>query len=192
MSFNVGDRVRVLAVNSRHYLSQGTVTRAVSGDRFEVALDGVSGSWFFNAHELQKIANPEQKIRMNTFPPRYVVKDSGEREEWDTGSRRDTREGKGRYDLLPPEGIRRLAKVYEAGAAKYDDRNWEKGQPLSRFLDSACRHLFAVLEGKQDEDHAAQAAWNLLGFITISERIETGALPRTLDDLGWCKSADTE
>jgi len=31
-----------------------------------------------------------------------AVRDSGKREEFDTGSRRDTRQGKGRYDLLSP------------------------------------------------------------------------------------------
>lgn len=60
------------------------------------------------------------------------VKDSGKRQEFQTGSIRDTREGKGRYDLLPPHAIFRLAKHFENGAKKYGDRNWEKGQPLSR------------------------------------------------------------
>jgi hypothetical protein len=111
------------------------------------------------------------------------VKDSGKREEFSTGSRRDTRAGKGRYDLLPPEAIRRLAVHYENGARKYDDRNWEKGQPLCRFLDSALRHIFKVLEGWEDEDHAAAAMWNIAGFITISERIRKGMLPEELNDL---------
>lgn len=113
----------------------------------------------------------------------WVTKDSGLREEFPTGSRRDTRTGKGRYDLLPPYAIQRLAQVYERGAAKYGDRNWEKGQPLSRFLDSALRHTFQVLEGKTDEDHAGQAAWNLLAFIEIQHRINEGVLPKELNDL---------
>lgn len=47
------------------------------------------------------------------------VKDSGKRENFTTGSRRDTRVGKGRFDLLPPKCIMRLAKHYENGATKY-------------------------------------------------------------------------
>ena len=119
------------------------------------------------------------------------VKDSGEREEFNTGSVRDTRTGKGRYDLLPPRAVRRLAKHFENGARKYGDRNWEKGQPLSRFLDSALRHTFAILEGKRDEDHAAAAVWNLMGFIEIAERIQEGKKQVTpasflnLDDIGY-------
>ena len=113
----------------------------------------------------------------------FITKDSGEREDFATGSRRDTRVGKGRYDLLPPEGIRRLAQLYERGAEKYGDRNWEKGQPVSRYLDSLLRHTFAVLEGEQTEDHLAAIAWNALGAITTQERVRRGDLPKELDDV---------
>ena len=93
------------------------------------------------------------------------VKDSGRREAFPTGSKRDTRKGKGRYDLLPPNGIHRLAKHYENGAVKYGDRNWEIGQPSSRYMDSLLRHAFSYLAGKRDEDHLAAIAWNALGIM---------------------------
>ena len=112
-----------------------------------------------------------------------AVKDSGERQEWNTGSVRDTRTNKGRYDLLPVYAIKRLAQHFEHGAVKYGDRNWEKGQPLTRYLDSALRHTFQVLEGKTDEDHAAAAAWNIMAFIQTQKWIEDGILPKELDDL---------
>jgi len=85
-----------------------------------------------------------------------AVKDSGERQQFSTGSVRDTQVGKGRFDLIPTDALRRLAQHYENGARKYGDRNWEKGQPLGRYLDSAFRHLVNVLDGKTDEDHAAR------------------------------------
>lgn len=113
----------------------------------------------------------------------FRTEDSGQREEFSTGSRRDTREGKGRYDLLPPLAIQRLALVYEKGGKRYGDRNWEKGQPLSRYLDSALRHLFQVLEGNDDEDHAGHAAWNVLALIATQEWIRRGELPVELGDL---------
>jgi len=112
-----------------------------------------------------------------------AVKDSGERQEWNTGSVRDTRHGKGRYDLLPVYAIKRLAQHFEHGAVKYGDRNWEKGQPLTRYLDSALRHTFQVLEGETDEDHAAAAMWNMAAFIQTQKWIEDGVLPKELDDL---------
>jgi len=42
----------------------------------------------------------------------FVTKDSGQRQEWSTGSVRDVSVGKGRFDLIPTEPLRRLAKLY--------------------------------------------------------------------------------
>lgn len=112
--------------------------------------------------------------------------------EHETGSRRDTRQGKGRFDLLPPAALRRVAQHFEAGANKYGDRNWEKGQPLSWYLDSGCRHWAQLLSGETDEDHAAAWAWNALAFLETQERIRRGLLPGDLDDLpslnNWVES----
>lgn len=111
------------------------------------------------------------------------VNDSGNKEIFKSGYNRDSRVGKGRYDLIPPEAIRRLAQHFENGANKYGDRNWEKGCPASRYLDSALRHLFAVVEGREDEDHAAAVLWNVSCFIATKERIENGELPKELNDI---------
>jgi len=108
--------------------------------------------------------------------------DSGEREEFDTGSRRDTREGKGRFDLLHPFAQKRLALVMERGAKKYGDRNWEKGQPLTRYLDSALRHINDYLAGERDEDHLGQAMWNLHAAVATEVMIARKLLPTELND----------
>ena len=100
---------------------------------------------------------------------KYITKDSGERESHQSGAVRDVRKGKGRYDLFSPYALKRIAGVFERGAEKYNDRNWEKGMPYSRFLDSALRHTFQYLEGKRDEDHLAQAAWNLMAIMHMEE-----------------------
>jgi hypothetical protein len=111
------------------------------------------------------------------------VKDSGNREEFDTGSRRDTRDGKGRFDLLSPFVLERDAKHLENGARKYGDRNWEKGQPLSRYYDSAMRHLNKYMMGHRDEDHLAAARWNIAALMHTEYMIAVGRLPESLDDL---------
>jgi hypothetical protein len=95
----------------------------------------------------------------------YKVKDSGERQQFDTGAQRDTQDGKPRYDLIPPQPLKRLAEHYGAGAAKYDDHNWTKGIPSSRFLASATRHLEQLRLGDQDEDHAAAVIFNIMGIM---------------------------
>jgi len=111
------------------------------------------------------------------------VKDSGERQEFTTGSVRDTQEGKGRYDLMSPIVLKRDAVHLENGAKKYGDRNWEKGQPLCRYLESAVRHIFDYLEGDRSEDHLAAARWNIAGVIHTEEMIKRGILPKELDNL---------
>ena len=111
------------------------------------------------------------------------VQDSGERQEFNTGSVRDTNIGKGRFDLVPAYAFLRLAQHYENGTEKYGDRNWELGQPLSRYVDSAIRHMVKVLMGLDDEDHLAAAAWNVMAVIETQLRIKLGILPEELDDL---------
>jgi hypothetical protein len=109
------------------------------------------------------------RVDIREILPTFVTKDSGTREEMPTGSVRDTREGKGRFDLISPFALRRLAGVYERGSRKYAARNWEKGQPFSRCLDSALRHLNAFAMGWTDEDHLAQALWNVAAIIHFQE-----------------------
>ena len=120
---------------------------------------------------------------MSDFKP---IQDSGERLVFETGGVRDTTAGKGRFDLITPFGLRRVARHYEGGAIKYSDRNWEKGLPIMRFLDSAERHIndlkVALLLGEQTEDHAAAIAWNMLGYMHTEEMLELGRLPKELDD----------
>lgn len=112
-----------------------------------------------------------------------VIKDSGTRREFSTGSRRDAAEGKGRFDLLPVWAMLRLARHFEAGSKKYGDRNWEKGQPLSIYMDSGLRHAMKHLRGDRDEDHLAAACWNFMCLMDTSERINAGLLPKELNDL---------
>jgi hypothetical protein len=112
-----------------------------------------------------------------------AVKDSGKRQEFNTGAVRDTQEGKGRFDLISTIALRRLAKHYANGVKKYPDRNWEIGIPLGRYVDSAMRHLVSVLEGSEDEDNASAVIWNMCAFIHTKELINAGILPKELNDL---------
>ena len=112
--------------------------------------------------------------------PIFETKDSGEREEFSTGSVRDSRTGKGRFDLIPALALKRLAQLYERGADKYGGRNWEKGQPLKRYLDSAARHLNCYMAGERDEDHLIAVAWNMFALVWTENEIKEGRLPEEL------------
>lgn len=112
----------------------------------------------------------------------YQTKDSGKREVFTTGAQRDIRRGKGRFDLLPMRALTRDAQLYERGAAKYEDRNWEKGMPFSRFVDSAMRHLVQYMMGMRDEDHLAAVRFNIGAIMELEEtHPELDDLPKALD-----------
>lgn len=123
-----------------------------------------------------------------------------EHQRFDSGSRRDSAQGKGRPDLLPvhalirtakvcdPEvvpihGIHRLSVHYENGAVKYGDRNWELGQPLSRYYSSMFRHLQKWVGGAREEDHLAAVVWNGCAIMDHEERIKRDLLDHKWDDM---------
>ena len=91
-----------------------------------------------------------------------MIKDSGDRTQFNTGAVRDMHTGKGRMDLLPVTAILELSKHCEAGALKYGERNVDKGIPQHSLIDSGLRHLFKYLRGDFDEKHLVAAAWNIM------------------------------
>lgn len=110
----------------------------------------------------------DEPILVDKLPEKIV--DGGKRMSYGEGlAEREPADGKGRYDLITPFGIRRLAIWYELGAKKYADRNWEKGMPFSRYIDAAKRHLDKYIMGMTDEDHLAAAAWNILSIMHHEE-----------------------
>ncbi|WP_181567044.1 dATP/dGTP diphosphohydrolase domain-containing protein [Faecalibacterium hattorii] len=98
-----------------------------------------------------------------------MIKDSGDRTEFETGAKRDMHAGKGRMDLLPWYGIMEVSKHCEEGALKYGEHNVDKGIPLHSLLDSAARHLAKYMVGMDDEDHLRAACWNLLWALNQRE-----------------------
>lgn len=112
----------------------------------------------------------------------FVVRDGGDHTNFETGSKRSSAKGKGRFDLVPAYPYRRLAQHYENGSAVYGDRNWEKGQPLMRYICSAESHMSDLKSGDKVEDHCSAIVWNIFGFIHTLNEIEAGRLPATLDD----------
>lgn len=91
--------------------------------------------------------------------------------------------GKLRYDLLPPKALEALAEVYTVGAAKYGDRNWERGLALGRVYAAIQRHLWALWSGEDldPEDglhHAAHAAWGCFALLEFAGRPELDDRPK--------------
>ncbi len=100
-----------------------------------------------------------------------------------TGAKRQAAAGKGTPVLLPGDALMEIAKHLEAASAKYGPRNWEKGMPLSEILNSLLRHVYAEVQGDKSENHTRAMGCNVLFYIATKLRIETGQLPKELNDL---------
>lgn len=107
--------------------------------------------------------------------------DSGERSEFSTGAVRDASKGKGIPSQIPPAVMAMLARRFEDGAEKYGMDNWKKGIPTHKYIDSLLRHLWAVQEGRIDEDHLSAVVWNAVCLAQTIDWIDTNELPRELE-----------
>jgi hypothetical protein len=88
--------------------------------------------------------------------------------------------GKPRFDLIPPEALFGLAELYRMGAAKYADRNWEKGMGFTRLFGAMQRHAWAWMSGEDyapddHQHHLLSVAWCAIALYTY-----------------WCRGLNTE
>lgn len=118
-------------------------------------------------------------------PATSVLPDSGARSEFSTGAVRDASSGKGFFALIPPCALRAIARRFEDGATKYGRDNWQKGIPLSRYVDSIMRHTLQAAEGDATEDHYGAILWNAACWMHTKNEIKAGRLPAELDDLPY-------
>lgn len=93
----------------------------------------------------------------------------------DTGDSLRKDDGKTRFDLLPPEAIEELAKLYTRGAQKYEPRGWEQGMAWSRCLGPLMRHLWKWIRGEDfDQEtgahHMIAVMWNAAAIYTYHIR----------------------
>lgn len=117
--------------------------------------------------------------------PEFITKDSGQRQDYASGMRRDTQDGKPDFALIMPDGVpyadqmlTRWAALMERGAKKYGIRNWEKAnsaEELARFKASAFRHFIQWICGEQDEDHAAAVYFNVQCAEFVKAKLDVGS-----------------
>jgi hypothetical protein len=75
---------------------------------------------------------------------------------------------KPRMDLIPPEAELAMGEMFRHGAAKYDDRNWEKGMDWGRVYASARRHLSKFWAGEDiDPDSGKPHLWCALCCVAM-------------------------
>ena len=106
---------------------------------------------------------------------KYEVKDSGERQQFDSGMVRDVTDEKINWSLVADGPLlKRWAIHLTKGAVKYEPRNWLKANSVEewdRFRESAYRHFMQWYYGATDEDHAAATAFNMNGAEYTEGRI---------------------
>jgi len=104
----------------------------------------------------------------------FSIKDSGEREQFESGMVRDITEGKTDPTLaLDGPMFDRWAEHLTQGAKKYAKRNWmlaEGDVEYERFRESAFRHFLQWYRGETDEDHAAAVYFNINGAEYVRDR----------------------
>lgn len=80
-----------------------------------------------------------------------------------------------RYDLIPVEFVRRIAKRYTDGAVKYGEWNWQKGlrdKPyIAQFKAHIIEHWLEFMEhGNEKDDNLAGMAWGIAALMEV-ERV---------------------
>lgn len=59
--------------------------------------------------------------------------------------------GKRKWGLVHYESLVPMVKVLEFGAKKYAPDNWKKGLDRQELLESAMRHLTALMDGQEND-----------------------------------------
>ena len=123
---------------------------------------------------------PDRIVQLNqdvydTINEQFTTKDSGERQQFDSGMQRDVTEGKTKWHLIASGPmLKRWAELMTRGAEKYDDDNWMKANSFdeyARFRQSAFRHFMQWYMGHEDEDHAAAVIFNINGTEYVKEKV---------------------
>lgn len=78
-----------------------------------------------------------------------------------------------RMDLIPPYPLWLLAEVYGRGAAKYADRNWEKGVHYHKYYGAMIRHANQFWAGEDidptdGQHHLASVAWMAFALMEMT------------------------
>lgn len=103
-------------------------------------------------------------------------------EEYETGAKRGSKDGLGRYDLILagfPHALSRFAVHMEKNAHTHGDHNWRKGLPVSNLVSSGIRHLIKYITGDRSEDHLAALCFFALALLETDYMLEHNMIPKS-------------
>lgn len=110
-----------------------------------------------------------------------------------TGALRESKEGKGKPHLLLcsfPYALQQLSLHVDCELGR--ERNFEKGLPLSSFVDAALRHLTLWSCGDEEPHHLRSALWNMAALVETEHRVENGYLSSEIDDIERDKRSEVK
>lgn len=201
-AFQAGDDVEVMSGGSNEF-PNGVFTKVICVFPHAVTIGpSPANTQTFHPSRLRLVGRPPAAQVESMYQAETTVEqDDVAREVYaathpehvsETGGRRKNA-GKLRADLVPASWDEALAAVLTKGAAKYADRNWEKGMEFGVCLGSLKRHLIKFMKGEdidvgtpEDpgtmEPHTALIAVNALFILEYQRRIAAGTLPASLDN----------
>ncbi len=120
-----------------------------------------------NLRDANRMMAQEEKPRMDEI-------EGGKQTEYASGMRRDNRDGKPDYTLIPRFMLDRVVGVMQPGAEKYGRESWKKActeEELEHFKQSAWRHFLAWMDDEQGWDHYASLIFNLNGAELVKTKL---------------------
>jgi hypothetical protein len=91
----------------------------------------------------------------------------------ESGGRKE--ESEARFDLIPPDALTELARVYGKGAQKYEPGNWLKGYPFHLSIAALERHVQKFKAGEDYDPesglhHLAHATFHCFALVVFGKR----------------------
>ena len=121
------------------------------------------------------IENFDKQSETLIIPETFCAKHNREMEEQEQKAVKHDN-GKIRMELLPPNALEEIAKVFTFGANKYEEWNYIKGEGLSysRVYGAALRHLNAWYKGEltdkeTNESHLAHAGCCIMMLMELEK-----------------------
>lgn len=76
------------------------------------------------------------------------------------------------WNLLPPDALREIAKIFAEGVKSHGARNWESGQDPESTVNHLLDHFFRWWYGDRNgkENHLAKAAWGIITLLAFQQR----------------------
>jgi hypothetical protein len=141
--------------------------------------------WTFRDRNTKRIISTAEFLSLDTPDPAPTVDPPQDAEvyaTYQTGAVREKKVGKGNPTTMLcgfPHTLTELHKHMDNPLG----RNWEKGLPLSSYVDATFRHLLEEVSGNGDDKSLISAIWNLMCYAETKHRISQGTIPQEMDDM---------